>query len=147
MKVLVLNGPNLGRLGEREPEVYGTQTLEDIEAGLEPVARELGAVLEWFQSNHEGALIDRLEEAWAWADGALLNAGALTHTSRALADAVKAFGKPVLEVHLSDVTQRESWRRVSVFEDVRAGVVHGLGADSYRVALIDLAKLVTGDGG
>lgn len=140
MNVLVLNGPNLNALGRREPEVYGTATLAEIEGGLAPVAAELGAELEWFQSNHEGALIDRLQARGDWADGALLNAGALTHYGFALADAVRGFGKPVVEVHLSNVHARERWRRRSVLAGACAGGVYGFGADSYRVALLALAR-------
>lgn len=140
VNVLVLNGPNLNRLGEREPEVYGRTTLAEIEAALAPVAERLGARLEWIQSNHEGALIDALQEAGERADGALLNAGALTHYGYALADAVRAFGKPVVEVHLSNVHARERWRRRSVLAAVCAGGVYGFGPDSYRVALLALAR-------
>jgi len=146
MNVLVLNGPNLGKLGTREPEVYGHKTLAEIEAGLEPVAAEVDATLEWFQSNHEGALIDQLEARADWADGALLNGGALTHYSYALADAVRAFAKPVVEVHLSDVQAREPWRRESVLVDACVEAVSGLGADSYRVALLALARRLDGGG-
>lgn len=144
MNVLVLNGPNLNMLGTREPAVYGTATLGEIEAGLGPVAGELGATLEWFQSNHEGALIDRLQERGAWADGALLNAGALTHYGYALHDAVRAFGKPVVEVHLSNVHAREAWRRQSVLAPACAGGVYGFGADSYRVGLLALSRILGG---
>ena len=144
MNVLVLNGPNLNRLGRRDPAIYGTKSLEEIERDLQPVAKELGAVLEWFQSNHEGALIDRIQERGDWADGALMNAGALTHTSYALADALRDFGKPVIEVHLSDLDKREKWRRTSVLADVAAGRVQGHGPDSYRIGLEALVrKMVT----
>ncbi|HUP21184.1 MAG TPA: type II 3-dehydroquinate dehydratase [Gemmatimonadota bacterium] len=145
MNVLVLNGPNLNALGTREPGIYGTATLADIEAALAPVAAELGAALEWFQSNHEGALIDRLQARAKWAEGALLNAGALTHYGYALADAVRAFDKPVVEVHLSNVHARESWRRRSVLAAACAGGVYGFGADSYRVALLALAERLRGE--
>lgn len=144
MNVLVLNGPNLGKLGTREPEFYGHQTLAEIEVGLQPVANEINATLEWFQSNHEGALIDQLEACADWADGALLNGGALTHYSYALADAVRAFAKPVVEVHLTDVQAREPWRRESVLADACVDTVSGLGADSYRVALLALARRLDG---
>lgn len=165
MNVLVLNGPNLNALGTREPEIYGSATLAEIEAALQPVADELGATLEWFQSNHEGALIDRLQaragiaagsesEAGTGADraradradGALLNAGALTHYGYALADAVRAFPGPVVEVHLSNVHARESWRRRSVLAAACAGGVYGFGADSYRVALLALARRLAAGG-
>ena len=135
MNVLVLNGPNLNWLGRRDPAIYGTKSLVEIERDLEPVAKELGAVLEWFQSNHEGALIDRIQERADWADGGLVNAGALTHTSYALADALRDFAKPVIEVHLSDLDKREKWRRTSVLADVCVGRVQGHGPDSYRIGL------------
>jgi len=144
VNVLILNGPNLNLLGEREPAIYGARTLAEIEAALAPVASEAGAALEWFQSNHEGELIDRLQQRAAWADGALLNAGALTHYGLALADAVRDFAKPVVEVHLSNVHAREPWRRKSVLAPVCAGGVHGFGADSYRVALLALVRLLAG---
>lgn len=146
MNVLVLNGPNLNALGTREPEIYGSATLAEIEAALRPVAEELGATLEWFQSNHEGALIDRLQARADRADGALLNAGALTHYGYALADAVRAFPGPVVEVHLSNVHARESWRRRSVLAAACAGGVYGFGADSYRVALLALARRLAAGG-
>ena len=142
LQILVLNGPNLNTLGEREPAIYGSSTLEEIEAELAPVARELGIELEWFQSNHEGALIDHLQKRATWAHGALLNAGALTHYGYALVDAVRAFGKPVIEVHLSNVHAREAWRRRSVLAGACVGGVYGFGPDSYRVALLALARLV-----
>jgi 3-dehydroquinate dehydratase-2 len=144
VKVLVLNGPNLGILGRREPEVYGAATLADIEAGLAPVAAELGLELAWIQSNHEGDLIEALQDGAGQAIGALLNAGALTHYGFALADAVRAFPHPVVEVHLSNVHARERWRRRSVLAGACAGGVYGFGADSYRLALLALARLLEG---
>lgn len=145
MKVLVLNGPNLGILGTREPEIYGSETLAGIEAALAPAAAELGIEAEWIQSNHEGDLIEALQTGAATAAGALLNAGALTHYGFALADAVRAFPHPVVEVHLSNVHARESWRRRSVLAAACAGGVYGFGADSYRLALLALARLVEAD--
>jgi 3-dehydroquinate dehydratase-2 len=142
MNVLVLNGPNLGALGAREPSIYGTATLSEIERGVESVAAEIGATLEWFQSNHEGALVDRLEERGSWSHGTLLNAGALTHYGYALADAVRAYGKPVVEIHLSNVHARETWRRRSVLAAACIGGVYGFGPDSYRVGLLALARVV-----
>jgi len=145
MKVLVLNGPNLGILGTREPGIYGSQTLAGIEAALAPTATELGLETEWIQSNHEGDLIEALQGGAATSAGALLNAGALTHYGFALADAVRAFPHPVVEVHLSNVHARESWRRRSVLAAACAGGVYGFGADSYRLALLALARLVEAD--
>lgn len=145
MRILVLNGPNLGILGAREPEIYGSETLADIEAALTPVAAELGIEAEWIQSNHEGDLIEALQAGASTAAGALLNAGALTHYGLALADAVRAFPHPVVEVHLSNVHGRESWRRRSVLAAACAGGVYGFGADSYRLALLAIARLVGAD--
>ena len=146
MKVLVVNGPNLGILGRREPGVYGSASLADIQASLAPVSEELGLELEWIQSNHEGDLIEALQDNAASAAGALLNAGALTHYGLALADAVRAFGHPVVEVHLSNVHARETWRRRSVLAGACVGGVYGFGADSYRIALLALARVLGGGG-
>jgi 3-dehydroquinate dehydratase-2 len=145
MKVLVLNGPNLGILGTREPEIYGSETLAGIEAALGPVAGELGIETEWVQSNHEGDLIEALQSGASTSSGALLNAGALTPYGFALADAVRAYPHPVVEVHLSNVHARESWRRRSVLAAACSGGVYGFGADSYRLALLALARLVEAD--
>ena len=145
MKVLVLNGPNLGILGSREPAIYGSRSLAEIEAELAPTAAELGLETEWIQSNHEGDLIEALQAGAATLAGALLNAGALTHYGFALADAVRAFPHPVVEVHLSNVHARESWRRRSVLAAACAGGVYGFGADSYRLALLALVRLVEAD--
>jgi 3-dehydroquinate dehydratase-2 len=147
MKVLVLNGPNLGILGRREPDVYGTRSLAEIEAGLVPVAADLGIELEWIQSNHEGDLVEALQDGAAGASGALLNAGALTHYGFALADAVRAFAHPVVEVHISNVHAREGWRRRSVLAGACVGGVYGFGTDSYRLALLALAGLIESDRG
>lgn len=135
MNVLVLNGPNLNLLGEREPAIYGTTTLADIEAMLRTHAEPHGAVLRFVQSNHEGVLIDALHEHRSWAAAVLFNPGAFTHYSWALRDAVASIAPPVFEVHLSDPATREAWRRVSVLADVRAGVFAGMGAASYTAAL------------
>ena len=145
MRILVLNGPNLGILGSREPEVYGTTTLADLEAALVPVAAELGLELAWLQSNHEGDLIEALQDGAAGVAGALLNAGALTHYGLALADAVRAFPHPVVEVHLSNVHARERWRRRSVLAGACVGGVYGFGPDSYRLALLALARILEAD--
>jgi 3-dehydroquinate dehydratase-2 len=144
VKVLVLNGPNLGILGRREPGIYGSASLVDIQSSLAPVAEALGLGLEWIQSNHEGDLIEALQDHAGSAAGALLNAGALTHYGLALADAVRAFGLPVVEVHLSNVHAREAWRRRSVLAGACVGGVYGFGADSYRIALLALARVLGG---
>ena len=134
-RILVIHGPNLNTLGTREPAVYGTTTLEEINAGLAMVAKERGADVEFFQSNHEGALIDRVHEAVTWADGILINPAGLTHTSVSLRDALSASGLPVVEVHLSNVYAREEFRCHSYVSGVALGVVSGFGAGSYRFGL------------
>jgi 3-dehydroquinate dehydratase II len=140
--VYVLNGPNLNLLGTREPEIYGSATLDDIAGMLEDRARELGLEVDVRQSNHEGHLVDWLHEARA--DGAkavLLNAGAYTHTSIALLDAIRAIGVPVIEVHLSDPATREAFRHVSYVGMAAVDEVKGLGAQGYVVALEKAAAL------
>jgi len=133
--VAVINGPNLNLLGVREPERYGVRTLGEIEAAVRSRARELGVELEWFQSNHEGALVDAVQALRGAADGALVNAAAYTHTSLAVRDALLAVGVPFVEVHLTNVWAREDERRRSVLADLAVGVVAGFGAESYLVAL------------
>ena len=144
MRVLVLHGPNLNLLGEREPAVYGRATLEEIDARIGERGRHLGAEVRTFQSNHEGALIDRLHAERRWADGVLFNPGALTHYSWSLRDAVAAVSLPCIEVHLSEVSKREPWRRVSVLADVRAALCAGRGLDSYLEALELLLEIAPG---
>ena len=132
-RVLVLQGPNLNLLGSREPEIYGRDTLAQIHASIAARAAELGLEVTFFQSNHEGALIDRLHERDF--DAAIVNAGGLTHTSIALRDALLAVARPFWEVHLSDPAQRESWRRVNYVSDVAAGSIVGHGPRGYLLAL------------
>ena len=140
--IFVLNGPNLNLLGTREPEIYGTVTLAEIEQRLRAKGIELGLAIEFRQSNHEGVLVDWLHEARAaGAKAVLLNAAAYTHTSVALLDAIKAIGVPVIEVHLSDPETREPFRHKSYVALGAAHVVKGLGADSYLVALEKAAAL------
>jgi 3-dehydroquinate dehydratase-2 len=140
--VFVLNGPNLNLLGMREPEIYGSDTLDDIAAMLEDRARELGLAIDMRQSNHEGHLIDWLHEAQAEdAKAVLLNAGAYTHTSIALFDAIKAIKTPVIEVHLSDPGKREQFRHHSYVAMGAVETVQGMGARSYLVALERAAAL------
>lgn len=140
--IFVLNGPNLNLLGVREPEIYGSETLDDIAGALEDRARELGLAVDMRQSNHEGHLIDWLHEAQATgARAVILNAGAYTHTSVALHDAVKAISVPVIEVHLSNPQARESFRRRSYVSPVAKGTISGLGALGYQLALDAAARL------
>jgi 3-dehydroquinate dehydratase-2 len=140
--IYVLNGPNLNLLGTREPEIYGADTLDDIAGRLEDRARELGHAVEVRQSNHEGHLIDWLHEAQAeGAKAVILNAGAYTHTSVALADAVRAIATPVIELHLSNPHKRESFRHLSFVSAAARGTITGLGPLGYELALDAAARL------
>ena len=134
-QVLVINGPNLNRLGEREPEIYGSVTLDALNQRLAAEASLLGFGLTSFQSNHEGEIIDRIQRAPEEADAVILNPGGLTHTSVSLRDAVEACPLPVIEVHLSNLFAREEFRRRDLVAPVCAGVIMGLGADGYVAAL------------
>jgi 3-dehydroquinate dehydratase II len=141
VNVLVLHGPNLNLLGEREPHLYGRATLAELDAVISARATEYGMVVRIYQSNHEGSLIDFLQSERTWAHGVLINAGALTHYSWALHDALTATALPFVEVHLSDVKKREAWRHFSVFESNRKAVFSGKGVDSYLEGLAFLATL------
>lgn len=141
MKVLVLNGPNLASLGRREPEVYGTRTLGDLERILADRASQLGLELQCLQSNHEGALIDAIERQGAASDAIIINPGALSHYSLALADALRGSGKPVVEVHISNVFAREPERHRMVTAAAARGVISGLGFEGYLAALDYVASL------
>lgn len=135
MRVAVIHGPNLRLLGKREPEVYGTQTLADVDAALFELAGELGVELETFQSNHEGELLDFIEDAAARVAGFVINPGAFTHTSIALRDALTGVARPFVEVHLSNTAGREPFRHHSYLSGVAAGVVYGFGVQSYLLGL------------
>ena len=135
MKILVLSGPNLNLLGTREPHIYGTTTLADIERDLEAAAAELGVTVECVQSNHEGALIDRIQAAQGDADGIIINAGAYAHTSLAIRDALSAVSIPYAEVHLSNIFAREPERRHSTLAAGARAVLCGFGAPGYALAL------------
>ncbi|WP_288416887.1 type II 3-dehydroquinate dehydratase [uncultured Novosphingobium sp.] len=140
--VLVLNGPNLNLLGKREPGIYGSATLADIEASLQQRGEDLGITVELRQSNHEGALVDGLHEAQErGAAAVILNAGAYTHTSIALLDAIRAITVPVIEVHLSNPHAREAFRHTSWIAPAAKGTIAGFGADSYLLALEAAARL------
>lgn len=134
-RILLLHGPNLNRLGRRDVHHYGTSSHSELVEQVKFWAQERDATVRAFQSNHEGSLIDALQEQGDWADGALVNFGALSHTSYALHDALVDYGKPVIEVHLSKISERELWRRVSVTRPACADGVEGLGPEGYRVAL------------
>ncbi len=134
-RIFVVHGPNLNLLGEREPEIFGTTSLEDINADLASLAKESGAEVEFFQSNHEGALVDRIQEATSFADAILINPGGLTHTSVTLRDALAATTLPVVEVHLSNIFAREDFREHSFVSGIAVGVIAGLGPSSYRLGL------------
>ena len=135
MRVLVIHGPNLNLLGVREPEVYGNVTLSDIDAQLHAVAEELGVALKTFQSNQEGAIVDRIHEALGEVDAILINPAGLTHTSVCLRDALLATGIPFVEVHLSNIHAREQFRHKSLLADAAMGVICGFGTDSYTLGL------------
>lgn len=139
MRVLVVNGPNLNLLGVRRPEVYGDTTLPELEELCRAWGAALGLEVETFQTNHEGAIIDRLHGALGRADAVILNPGALTHYSYALHDAVEAISLPVVEVHLSDIGRREGWRAHSVVSPACALTISGHGVEGYREALEWLA--------
>jgi 3-dehydroquinate dehydratase II len=135
MRITVLNGPNLNLLGQREPEIYGRTTLAQIEAMVREAGRDQGVEISWFQTNHEGALVEAVQGLKATADGALINAAALTHSSLALRDALLAVQVPFVELHLSNIFAREPERRHSMIADLAIGMVTGFGTQSYLLAL------------
>ena len=141
LKITVLQGPNLNMLGQREPEVYGAFTLEQIHDDLNHTAGSQAVTLDFFQSNHEGELIDRVQQSGpAGVHGLIINAGSFTHTSIGLRDALKGSGLPFIEVHISNVHARESFRAHSYLSDIAAGVVLGFGVIGYRLALLGLIE-------
>jgi 3-dehydroquinate dehydratase-2 len=141
-RVLVIHGPNLNLLGSREPEIYGRRSLGEINAELKDLGARLGLVVETFQSNHEGEIVDRLQQAIGSCEGVIINAAALTHTSIAIRDALAMLAGPVIEVHLSNIHRREPFRHTSLMAGVVTGQIVGLGATGYSLALRALAELI-----
>ena len=141
-KIMVIHGPNLNMLGKREPDVYGTATLEDVNKMLAQRAAELGLAIEVLQSNHEGELVDKIQAAAATCSGMIINPAAYTHTSVAIKDALMLVEVPVVEVHISNVYKREPLRHVSMVSDVVTGKIVGLGIQGYKLALDALAEMV-----
>ena len=142
MKILVLNGPNLNMLGIREPGIYGKNTFADLLRLLEDTAKELGVEMEQYQSNHEGCLVDKIQEAFGKVDGIVINPAAYTHTSVAILDALKAVSIPAVEVHISDVDARESFRQISYAGRACVKTIKGHGLEGYREAMIYLKQLL-----
>lgn len=141
MNILIINGPNLNLLGKREPGVYGSDSLEEIQREISEKAKQIGAEVDFFQSNHEGAIIDALHEAMDSYDGVVLNAGAYTHYSYAIRDAIAAIKIPVVEVHMSNVNSRDEFRHTSVIAPVCAGTIAGFGKNSYILGLRAAAEI------
>jgi len=144
-KIMVINGPNLNLLGQREKEIYGTATLEEINRDLESIAARKGVDIEFFQSNHEGELIDKIHSARGDADYLLINAAAYTHYSIAIYDALKAVDIPFIEVHLSNLNAREPFRQQSILSSIAAGKICGLGGLSYKMALLAACEELQGE--
>ncbi len=142
MKILVINGPNLNMLGIREPGIYGKNTFADLLALVEETAKELGIEVEQYQSNHEGCLVDKIQEAFGKVDGIVINPGAYTHTSVAILDALKAVSIPAVEVHISDVDAREPFRQISYAGLACCKTIKGHGLEGYREAIVYLDQLL-----
>ena len=145
INILVIHGPNLNLLGKREPEIYGQWTLDDINARLDVLAEENGINLKIMQSNHEGEIVSFIGENMDWADGIIINPAAYTHTSVAIRDALSAVNLPVIEVHLSNIYQRESFRHFSYISPIAVGVISGFGAISYELALRAMIEILTSE--
>ena len=141
-KILILHGPNLNMLGRREPEIYGTQTLQDIENLCRDNARAKNIETDFFQSNHEGEIIDKIHAIIDSYDGLIINAGAYTHTSVAIHDALKLLSVPIIEVHISDPETREDFRHISYISPVAAAIIKGQGVDGYTQAIDNIANLI-----
>jgi len=142
MRVLVINGPNLNLLGQRETSLYGEQSLDDINQALREIAQQKQVEIDFFQSNHEGVLVDRIQQAQGSVDAFIINAGALTHYSIALLDALKAVQIPFVEVHLTNIYAREDFRHRSLLSPAARGGIFGLGADAYSLALLAICGWV-----
>ncbi|MGP4080935.1 type II 3-dehydroquinate dehydratase [Pseudalkalibacillus sp. R45] len=145
MRIMVLNGPNLNRLGKREPEIYGQETLEQIMSDLQSTAKKNGCEIDYRQSNHEGDLIDWIHESVDEYNGLILNPGAFTHYSYAIRDAIASVEIPAVEVHLSNIYARESFRHTSVIAEVAIGQVSGFGSAGYGLALKGLLQYLEGE--
>ena len=143
-KVLVIHGPNLNMLGKREPKIYGHQTLDEINAGLKAKASELGLHVETFQSNHEGDIVEKIQQAHGAFQGILINPAAYTHTSIAIRDALSLLNIPVIEIHISNIYQRESFRRTSMMSSIVTAQISGFGSHGYLLALDGLAQVLQG---
>ena len=145
MKLLVINGPNINMLGIREPGIYGSNSFADLLALIERTAREEGLEIDQYQSNHEGCLVDKIQEAYGLYDGIVINPAAYTHTSIAILDALKAVGIPAVEVHISDVSAREDFRKISYAGLACCKTIMGHGLEGYREAILYLKALLTGN--
>lgn len=142
IKILVINGPNLNMLGRREPEIYGSETLDEINSGLSHTAESLNADISFFQSNHEGDIVDRIQEDFGIADGIIINPAAYTHTSVAIRDALLVLDVPVVEIHLSNIYKRENFRHKSYISDIAEGQIAGFGSRGYDMALRAIAEII-----
>ena len=138
MKILVINGPNLNRLGIREPDIYGKKTYDDLLLYIKEEADRLGVAVEFYQSNHEGDIVDKIQSAYGNTDGIVINPAAYTHTSIAIPDALKAVGIPTVEVHISDISSREAFRRISYVSPVALKTIAGKGFEGYILAMNEL---------
>jgi 3-dehydroquinate dehydratase II len=146
MKILFINGPNLNLLGKREPSIYGSYTLDDINGRITALASELGVGVSFFQSNHEGELVQKVQDAMGVYQAIVINPGAYTHTSIALRDAISSTGIPTIETHISNIYKREEFRKTSYISGVAVGQISGFGLDSYLLALRAAASLTTDSG-
>lgn len=140
MKLLVINGPNLNMLGIREPDIYGKETYASLLEYIGDICEEKGIEVDFFQSNHEGAIVDRIQQAYRKEDAIVINPAAYTHTSIAIPDAIKAVGIPAVEVHLSDISKREAYRQISYVSDVAVKTIYGKGFEGYKEAIEYLEK-------